>query len=76
MAGHLLPHEAYAAVTAGARAAMGLPTVRVEAGAPAELLAIPGDDLAFVMAKADAQRMVWHRGTLVSSTRVERMLRR
>ena len=72
MAGHLLPHEAYAAVTDGARTAMGLPIVTITPGAPAELLAIPGDDLGFVMAKADTQRMVWHRGRLVASTRVER----
>lgn len=72
MAGHLLAHEAYAAVTDGARTAMGLPVVAIVPGAPAELLAVPGDDLGFVMAKADTQRMVWHRGRLVASTRVER----
>lgn len=72
MAGHLLPHEAFTAVTDGARATMGLPTVAIAVGEPAELLAIPGEDLGFVMAKADAQRMVWHGGRLVASTRVAR----
>ena len=74
MAGHLLPHEAYAAVTDGARTALGIPLVTIAPGAPAELLAVPGDDLGFVMAKAETQRMVWHRGRLVASARVERHL--
>ena len=76
MAGHLLPEEAYAAVTTGARAAIGLPTVTIAPGEPAELLAVPGDDLTSVIAKADTQRMVWHRGRLVASTKVTRNLLR
>jgi cytosine/creatinine deaminase len=76
MAGHLLPDEAFHAVSSGARASMGFVAGRIEVGHPAELLAVPGDDLTVVIAKADAQRMVWHRGVLVSSTKVERSVLR
>lgn len=76
MAGHLLPDEAYAAVSSGARASMGFVAGRIDVGQPAELLAVPGHDLTSVIAKADAQRMVWHRGRLVSSTKVERSVLR
>ncbi len=76
MAGHLLPAEAYTAVTTGARRSIGLPSVAIAPGQPAEMLAVPGDDLTSVMAKADAQRMVWHEGRLVASTVVTRHLLR
>ena len=73
MAGHLLPAEAYDAVSSGARKAMGLPAVSVSVGSPAELVAVRGASVADAMARADAERMVWHRGRLVASTRVARM---
>ena len=76
MAGHLLPDEAYAAVSTGARRSMGFVAGQIRVGDPAELLAVPGDDLTSVMAKADAQRMVWHHGRLVSSTNVVRSVLR
>jgi cytosine deaminase len=44
-AGHLLPAEAYEAVSASSRALLGLPPVRIVPGAPAELLAIRADSL-------------------------------
>ena len=44
-AGHLGLGQAYAAVSAGARAVMGLPPVRIEPGHPADLLAIQPDAL-------------------------------
>ena len=74
MAGHLLPHEAFHAVTDGARAAMGLPPVRIEPGFPAELVAVIGTSIDDAMARADQQRMTWHRGRLVSSTTVTRRM--
>ena len=46
MVGHLLPHEAYAAVSTSARAAMGLEPVSIAAGSPAELLAVRATHLA------------------------------
>ncbi|WP_107418394.1 amidohydrolase family protein [Streptomyces mutomycini] len=48
----LAPVHAYDAVSTAARAAMGLPDVRVEAGFPAELLAVRGDGLAGALSLA------------------------
>ncbi|MCF3963039.1 hydrolase, partial [Streptomyces fuscigenes] len=59
--------EAYGAVSTAARAAMGLPEVRVEAGFPAELLAVRGEGLAGVLSQAYS-RMVIHRGRVVART--------
>ncbi len=70
MAGHLLPEEAFAAVTSGARIAMGLPAVEVAVGFPADLIAVRGNDVADAMAKANQQRMVFRLGRLVASTSV------
>ncbi|MGW3494173.1 amidohydrolase family protein [Streptomyces sp. NPDC001020] len=61
------PEEAYAAVSASARAALGLPEVRVEAGFPAELLAVRGDRLAGALSLAYS-RVVVHRGRVVART--------
>jgi cytosine/creatinine deaminase len=74
MAGHLLPEAAYASVSANARLAMALPEVTISVGSPAELLAIPGASVGDAIARADQQRMVFHRGRLVSSTSVQRTL--
>ncbi|MEU7051267.1 hypothetical protein AB0A67_23315, partial [Streptomyces eurythermus] len=58
---------AYDAVSASARAALGLPEVRVEAGFPAELLAVRGDRLAGALSLAYS-RIVVHRGRVVART--------
>jgi cytosine deaminase len=71
-AGHLLPEEAYAAVSAGARAAMGLPVVALAPGCRAELVAVRADGLAQALATGTPERRVYHRGRLVAVTRVER----
>jgi cytosine/creatinine deaminase len=73
-AGHLSPEEAYAAVSAGARAAMGLPEVRVEAGHPAELLAVEASSVREAIA-APGSRIVIHQGQVVSRTTVTREFR-
>ncbi|MEU2390740.1 amidohydrolase family protein [Streptomyces sp. NPDC007369] len=65
--GGLRPAEAYDAVSAAAREAMGLPEVRVEAGFPAELLAVRGDRIAGVLSLAYS-RIVIHRGRVVART--------
>ncbi|MFB7450500.1 amidohydrolase family protein [Streptomyces sp. NPDC056194] len=65
--GGLPPEEAYGAVSTHARAAMGLPEVRVEAGFPAELLAVRGERLAGVLSLAYS-RIVVHRGRVVART--------
>ncbi|WP_125262132.1 amidohydrolase family protein [Streptomyces alboflavus] len=63
----LRPEEAYGAVSSAARAAMGLAEVRVEAGFPAELLAVRGDTLAGALSLAYS-RVVVHRGRVVART--------
>ncbi|MGW7051862.1 amidohydrolase family protein [Streptomyces sp. NPDC054887] len=59
--------DAYGAVSAAAREAMGLPEVRVEAGFPAELVAVRGDRIAGVLSLAYS-RVVIHRGRVVART--------
>jgi cytosine/creatinine deaminase len=70
-AGHLTPEEAYAAVSTGARAAMGLPEVQVAPGFPAELLAVQASSLGEAIAGGTG-RVVIHRGRMVSRTTVTR----
>ncbi|MET8131926.1 amidohydrolase family protein [Streptomyces sp. NPDC005251] len=65
--GGLRPEDAYATVSCAARAALGLPEVRVEAGFPAELLAVRGDRLAGALSLAYS-RIVVHRGRVVART--------
>ncbi|GAA3991096.1 hydrolase [Allokutzneria multivorans] len=67
-AGHLSPRAAYDAVSSGARAAMGLPEVQVRQGFPAELLAIRANGVGDAVARASAERIVIHRGRVVSRT--------
>ncbi|MFE3603356.1 hydrolase [Streptomyces sp. NPDC059096] len=59
--------DAYGAVSGAARAAMGLPEVRVEAGFPAELLAVRGERIEGVLSLAYS-RIVIHRGRVVART--------
>ncbi|MEU6990001.1 amidohydrolase family protein [Streptomyces sp. NPDC046465] len=63
----LRPEGAYGAVSGAARAAMGFAEVRVEAGFPAELLAVRGDRLAGALSLAYS-RIVVHRGRVVART--------
>ncbi|WP_244313270.1 amidohydrolase family protein [Streptomyces zinciresistens] len=63
----LRPEDAYDAVSASARAVLGLPEVRVEAGFPAELLAVRGDRLAGALSLSYS-RIVVHRGRVVART--------
>ena len=63
----LRPEEAYDAVSAAARAALGLPEIRVEAGFPADLLAVRGDCLAAALSLAYS-RIVIHGGRVVART--------
>jgi cytosine deaminase len=72
MVGHLSPEEAYLAVTAGARRALGLPPVRIAPGGPAELLAVRARSVRAAIADAPADRMVFAKGRLVACTRSER----
>ncbi|MDH6488054.1 amidohydrolase family protein [Streptomyces sp. SAI-127] len=63
----LRPDDAYDAVSTSARTVLGLPEVRVEAGFPAELLAVRGDRLAGALSLAYS-RIVVHRGRVVART--------
>ncbi|MER5975594.1 amidohydrolase family protein [Streptomyces sp. NPDC001857] len=63
----LRPEDAYDAVSTSARAALGLPEVRVEAGFPADLLAVRGDRLASALSLAYS-RIVIHAGRVVART--------
>jgi cytosine deaminase len=74
MAAHLTPQEAWHAVSAGARKAMGLPELALEAGAPAELLAVRGSSLTDAIARASEHRIVVHRGRVVARTAVDSRL--
>ncbi|MGW0823370.1 amidohydrolase family protein [Streptomyces sp. NPDC002845] len=65
--GGLRAEDAYGTVSSAARAALGLPEVRVEAGFPAELLAVRGDRLAGALSLAYS-RIVVHRGRVVART--------
>ncbi|SFB81860.1 hydrolase [Streptomyces aidingensis] len=65
--GEATPQEAYAAVSTHARAALRLEPLRVEAGFPAELLAVRGTDLPGALSLAYS-RVVIHRGRVVSRT--------
>jgi cytosine deaminase len=65
--GECRPPRAYDLVSGEARAVIGLPEVRVEAGFPAELLAVRGESLAGVLSLAYS-RIVIHRGRVVSRT--------
>ncbi|MET7692063.1 amidohydrolase family protein [Streptomyces sp. NPDC005483] len=63
----LRPEDAYDAVSTSARAVLGLPEVRVEAGFPAELLAVRGHRLAGALSLAYS-RIVVHGGRVVART--------
>ncbi|MFE2045018.1 amidohydrolase family protein [Streptomyces sp. NPDC059477] len=63
----LRPEDAYDCVSSAARAALGLPEVRVEAGFPAELLAVRGDRLSGALSLAYS-RIVVHKGRVVART--------
>ncbi|MFE9422062.1 hydrolase [Kitasatospora sp. NPDC006697] len=65
--GVLSPEAAYDSVSGQARLLMGLVPVRVDAGYPAELLAVRGDSLAGALAGGHS-RLVVHSGRVVSRT--------
>lgn len=65
--GEAAPAEAYQCVSDAARTVLGLPLVRIEAGFPAELLAVRGDSLPGALSIAYS-RIVIHRGRVVART--------
>jgi cytosine deaminase len=67
MAGHLDAADAYELVTTNVRRALGLEPVTIEAGSPAELLAIDATSVREAIASAPGTRRVFHEGRLVAS---------
>jgi cytosine deaminase len=65
-AGQLAPSMAFDAVAATARSVCGWPQVALEAGRPADLVAVPGSGLREAMAEASSPRVVVRRGRVVS----------
>jgi cytosine deaminase len=68
-AAHLSPADAYAAVSEAARRVMGLEPVALEAGSPADLLAVEASTIADAVAGAGSDRWVFRGGRLVARTR-------
>ncbi|TSA46814.1 MAG: hydrolase [Actinomycetales bacterium] len=69
-AGHLSPELAYEMVSTNARELMGLPQVRIEAGSPADLLAVRAGSLAEAIASASESRIVMRAGRILSRSTV------
>jgi cytosine/creatinine deaminase len=66
MAGHLLPAEAWHAVSAAARQAMGLPTGGIEVGQVADLVLVKTPSLREFVAFGPPQRVVLRAGKIVA----------
>ncbi len=62
LAAHDLPHVAWASVSTDARKVLGLQTGGLTVGAPADLLAVPGDSLRGAMAEGPGNRRVVRAG--------------
>jgi cytosine deaminase len=73
-AGHTTPLEAWVAVSAAARQAMGLPAVSVSPGAPADLVAVEAGSIGEALALAPEARLVFKAGRLVARTTVARTI--
>lgn len=68
MLAHLLPHQGLDVVSANARQALGLPPVLVESGSIADLVAIKVKSVREALAFGPPERIVLHRGLVVSPT--------
>ena len=67
MAGHQAPDDAYRMVSNDVREAIGLPTVAIETGAAADLIAIDATSPREAIADAPMARRVFRQGVLVAS---------
>ena len=68
MLAHLLPHEGLDVVSANSRQALGIQPVRVESGNIADLVAIKVESVREALAFGPPERIVLHRGLVVSPT--------
>lgn len=66
LAAHLVPGEAWTAVTASSALATGRPPATIAPGQPADLIAVPAASLREAIATGAARRRVWRRGALVA----------
>lgn len=73
LVGHETVAAAYAAVSNAARQALGLSTVEIRSGAPAELLAMRAGSLREAIAESSPERVVIHGGRVVSRTTMSRL---
>lgn len=64
MAGHLLPHDAYATVSTSARTAMGMPEAGTHVGMTADLVLIPAQTIREAIALAPGERTVIRAGAV------------
>lgn len=71
-AAHLAPLDAYAAISSGARRAMGLPACGPAVGLRADLLAVPSTDVAELFATGTQDRIVIRGGRIVARSSIER----
>ena len=70
-AAHLTVAEAFDLVTAGVRSVMGLQSVRIEPGDPAELFAVAAPSVREAIAEQPPDRLVIHEGRVVARTATE-----
>jgi cytosine deaminase len=68
--GHLDPALALESVSSAPRAALGLPPVQIAPGFPADLVAMPADNVLDALGAASAHRTVWRAGRVVARTTV------
>jgi cytosine deaminase len=68
--GHLDPALALESVSSAPRAALGLPPVQIAPGCPADLVAMPADNILDALGAASAHRTVWRAGRVVARTTV------
>jgi cytosine/creatinine deaminase len=64
-AGHLDTKVAFEAITSASRGVLGLPELALEAGCPADLVAVPGRSLREAIAEGDPRRVVLRRGVIL-----------
>jgi cytosine deaminase len=66
--GHLDPARALESVSSAPRAALGLPSVRIAPGFPADMVAMPAVDVLDALGAASMHRTVWRAGRVVART--------
>lgn len=69
---HLDLATALTAIGDGARTLLGVPPSGISVGAPADLLAVRADSLAFAVAQAPPDRVLWRSGAIVAATATAR----